>query len=70
MTDSERIDHLEARLMGYGIALHLLMRDASAETKAEISRLAEGAADHGLAFEMTDLQIEQVQETLRLLGAA
>lgn len=69
MTDRERIDHLEARLIGYGIALQLLLQDASAETKTAISRAADSAVERGMATQFTDLQIEQIRKVLLTLGA-
>jgi len=64
MTDSERIDELQAQLIAYGIALRHLMLEASQEARDAIPRLAEGAAEYGLAESLTDKQIEQIQQCL------
>ena len=64
MTQDERIDQLEARLIAYGIVLQFLLQDAPQETKDALVRSAESAVEWGLALPLTDLQIEQIQQLL------
>ena len=64
MSTDERIDHLEARLIAYGIAISLMLDNASPETKASLKRAASAVPDRGLSTELTDTQIEQVQSVL------
>ena len=66
MTQDERIDMLEARLIAHGIALQLLVQDASPETKASLARCADSAFET-VYPEMTDLQRAQIERVLQLL---
>jgi hypothetical protein len=69
MTPKERIDQLEARLLAYGLAMHILARHATPEARQAIAAVAESVTDHALPFEFTDLQIEQVREVLSTFGS-
>jgi hypothetical protein len=60
MIRAERIDHLEARGLAPGIALALLLRAATPETRASIAKASERATDLGTAYELTD-QIVQLR---------
>ena len=64
MTDSERIDELQAQLIAYGIALRYLILEAPQETRDAIPALAEGAAELALSESLTDEQIAQIQRCL------
>ena len=65
MTLEERIDHLEARLIAYGIALPLILDTLHPDTRASIQGTLEAVAMHSLPTSLTDLQIQQVQQVLR-----
>ena len=64
MTQDERIDQLEARLLAYGIVLQFLLQDAPQETRDALVRGAKAAVERGLALPLTDLQIDQLQQLL------
>ena len=64
MTDSERIDQLQAQVIAYGIILRFLLQEAPMEIRDAVVRGADSAVEHGLALPLTDLQIEQIQQFL------
>jgi len=67
VTLEERIDHLEARLIAYGIAIPLILDGLHPDTRASIQGTLEAIATHGLPTSLTDLQIQQIQQVLREL---
>jgi len=70
MTAEERLDAFEARLIAYGIAVSILSQAATPETRARLGRAAGRAADFGLAYELSDEQIEQIRVLLQSLAEA
>jgi hypothetical protein len=68
MNLEERMDQLEARLIAHSIAIPLMLDGASPEVKAAIRRAAASAQERGLATELTDLQLEQIQQVLLSLS--
>ena len=65
VTLEERIDQLEARLIAYGIALPLILDALHPDARATIRGAVEAVVVHGLPTELTDLQIQQIQQVLR-----
>lgn len=63
MTDSDRIDELQAQLIAYGLALRYLVMEVPAVRDA-IPSLAKDAAESAIAESLTDEQIEQIRRTL------
>jgi hypothetical protein len=64
MTESERLDEVQARGIANSMLLALLMSEAPATTRAKLDAMAKSAKDHGLFQSLTDRQIEQIQEML------
>ena len=64
MTDSERIDELQAQLIAYGIALRHLILEAPPKTRGAIPELAKIVSESALAESLTDKQIDQIQQCL------
>lgn len=67
MTDSDRIDELQAQLIAYGIAIRHLILEAPQHTRDAVPELAKVAAEYGMAESLTDRQLEQIQQCLRSL---
>jgi hypothetical protein len=70
MTAEERLDAFEARQIAHGIALTILASAATPATRARLGRAADRATDFGLAYELSDEQIEQIRELLKSLADA
>ena len=64
MTDSERIDELQAQLIAYGMLIRHLLLDAPQATRDAIPRIAAAAVERGLAESLTDDQLDQIRRTL------
>lgn len=67
MSTKERLDHLFAISVAHGVAITILLRNASIETRTELEQMQRNAAEALLPLSMTEEQIEAVQKVLAKL---